>query len=68
MARIFSGRGIVVIPVLMTVFSLIASFIGAGSLPRLRAAMLAAGAQAAGLLSVCDALTDDMAAIGLPRG
>ena len=27
-ARIFSGRGIVVIPVLMTVFSLIASFIG----------------------------------------
>jgi glycosyltransferase involved in cell wall biosynthesis len=38
-----------------------------GAKPWARAAMLRAGDQAAGLLAVCEALADDMAAIGLPR-
>ncbi len=38
-----------------------------GAQPWARAQMHTAGAQAAGLLAVCGALADDMAAIGLPR-
>jgi len=38
-----------------------------GAQPWARTRMLAAGEQAAGLLAVCGALADDMAAIGLPR-
>jgi glycosyltransferase involved in cell wall biosynthesis len=38
-----------------------------GARPPAREAMLGAGEQAAGLLAVCAALADDMAAIGLPR-
>jgi len=37
-----------------------------GSQPRAYQQMIAAGRQAAGLLAVCGALADDMAAIGLP--
>jgi len=38
-----------------------------GAKPRARAHILEAAGQAAGLLAVCAALADDMAAIGLPR-
>jgi glycosyltransferase involved in cell wall biosynthesis len=38
-----------------------------GGKPWARRAMLEAGEQAAGLLAVCEALADDMAAMGLPR-
>ncbi len=38
-----------------------------GKTPRARGQMLEAGRQASGLLAVCGALADDMAAIGLPR-
>jgi len=38
-----------------------------GAKPRARAHILEAGGQASGLLAVCAALADDMAAIGLPR-